>query len=489
MNSMTTRVRFAPSPTGGLHFGSARTALYNFLYAKKHGGEFLLRIEDTDKKNLTSNGQTIDDNIGSIIEDLRWLGIQYDDKPALQSERHSRHAEVANLLLDAGKAFRCYDSVKRDSKDAAHDEARSRDGVFKSPWRDRPSKAAPRNADADFVVRLKVPHEGTTIIDDRIKGKVTSPNTQIDDLILLRSDGSPTYTLSVVVDDYDSLITHIIRGDDHLTNTFRQQALYEACVSAKIFSAQRAKPAYAHIPMVLDEEGNRLSKRKGSRSIGEFRKQGFLPEALVNFLLRLGWGHKDLEILSMQQAIDLFDLEGLSSAPARISYARLEHLNAHYLRALQLEELQARLLLFRPEFAEEKYRARFFQGLEGLRQRATTLDDLVNLGKFYLESPLPLSDDKAQKVWEEAQRNLPPQALPNLSEKLAQTNDADWKADALAQTMRDAAQSLKLGFGDLAKPLRAVCTGRMDSPDLGEVLAVLGKKHTLERLEQALARH
>ena len=493
-DSMTIRVRFAPSPTGGLHLGGARTALYNFLYAKKHRGKFLVRFEDTDKKIPASNGQTIDsiieDNTRSIVEDLRWLGIEFDGEPVLQSARHDKHREVADQLLKAGKAFRCYDSVKRDSKDAAHKDAHNRGDVFKSPWRDRPAQDAPPNADANFVVRLKVPREGKTTIDDSVKGKVTSQNAQIDDFVLLRSDGSPTYMLSVVVDDYDSAITHIIRGDDHLTNTFRQQALYDACLDANIFSRQQAPPLYAHIPMVLDEAGNRLSKRKGSRSVGEFRKLGYLPEALANFLLRLGWGHKDLEILSLQQAIGLFDLEGLSAAPARISYARLEHLNAHYLRILPQEELQTRLQPFLPASADDKARSRFFHGLEGLRQRATTLVHLVELGGFYFAPPaLPLDDAKAKKTWEEAHHNLPPQALPRLSEKLAQTDDADWQADALSQTMREAAQSLSLRFGDLAKPLRAVCTGRMDSPDLSEVLAVLGKQQTLERLEQALSRH
>ena len=486
---MTIRVRFAPSPTGGLHLGGARTALYNFLYAKKHQGTFLIRIEDTNK-STPANKQNTDDNAKSIIQDLHWLGIEPDSTPTLQSQQRNRHEEVADLLLKAGKAFRCYDSIKHQgkdvAKDAAHKETQSRGETFKSPWRDRSPADAPPNA--SFVVRLKAPHEGETTINDSVKGKVTSQNTQIDDFILLRSDGSPTYMLSVVVDDYDSQITHIVRGDDHLTNTFRQQALYDACVDAGIFSAQQAKPAYAHIPMVLDEDGNKLSKRKGSLAIGEFRELGFLPEALTNFLLRLGWGHKDMEIISMQQAIDLFDLKGLSAAPARISYARLDHLNAHYLRTLPLEELQSRLQTFLPASADEKARHGFFQGLEGLRQRATTLRNLVERGEFYLQPPtLPLPDAKAQKAWDEAQRNLPPQALIQLGEKLAQTSDADWKADALAQTMRETAQSLSLGFGDLAKPLRAICTGRMDSPDLSEVLAVLGKQQTLERLQQALS--
>ncbi len=485
---MTTRVRFAPSPTGGLHLGGARTALYNFLYAKKHNGKFLLRIEDTDKKNPPSNGQTIDDNTESIVQDLQWLGIEWDGEHVLQSARHDKHTKVADQLLEAGKAYRCYDSVLRDSKDAARTEARNRGDVFKSPWREKSHKDAPRNADASSVVRLKVPHEGTTTLDDSVKGTITSPNAQIDDFVLLRSDGSPTYMLSVVVDDYDSNITHIVRGDDHLTNTFRQQALYNACLSANIFSTQQAKPAYAHIPMVLDEDGHKLSKRTGSSSIGEFRKQGFLPEALTNFLLRLGWGHKDLEIVSMPQAIELFDLKGLNAAPARVSYARLEHLNAHYLRTLPLDDLQARLQPFLPASADSDARRRFFQGLEGLRQRATTLQNLVALGSFYFEKPtLPLPDATARKVWDEALLNLPPQALTRLDENLAQTNDADWQAHALAQTMRQTAQSLSLGFADLAKPLRAVCTGRMDSPDISEVIAVLGKRQTLERLEQALA--
>ena len=484
---MSVRLRFAPSPTGGLHLGGARTALYNFLYAKKHNGKFLLRIEDTDKKNSPSDKKTVDDNTKSIVTDLQWLGIDSDGNPTIQSERHDRHAEVARHLLNADKAYRCYDSVVRDSKHAAHTAARNRGDVFKSPWREKSPKDAPHNADASFVVRLKVPHEGDISIDDSIKGKVTSQNTQIDDFVLLRSDGSPTYMLSVVVDDYDAAITHIVRGDDHLTNTFRQQALYNACLEANIFSSQQPQPAYAHIPMVLDEDGNKLSKRKGAPAIGDFRQQGFLPEALTNFLLRLGWGHKDTEILSMQQAIQLFDLEGLNAAPARIDSARLHHLNAHYLRTLPLEELQTRLKPFLPPSANEQAVSRFFQGIEGLRQRATTLKNLVALGSFYFEKPtLPLPDTRAQKVWDDARSNLPSQALARLVENFAQTNDANWKADTLAQTMRTTAQTLSLGFGDLAKPLRAVCTGRMDSPDLSEVLAVLGKQQTLQRLEQAL---
>ncbi len=489
---MTIITRFAPSPTGDLHIGGARTALYNFLYARKLGGKFLVRVEDTDKKHKLCNGGNVDDNVRSILAELNWLGIESDEAATLQSANYARHKDVVERLLAQGQAYYCYDSVARADRDSvvyARQAAGKKNNVFRSAWRDKDKKGATQSTHKDVapVVRLKVPLEGSITIDDSVKGEVTLSHDQIDDFVLLRSDGSPTYMLSVVVDDYDQRITHIIRGDDHFTNSFRQRALYRACCVAGIFDSapKRAEPACAHIPLVLDENGDKLSKRKGARSIGSFRDDGILPEALVNFILRLGWGHGDGEIFSQSDAIRLFDLTGLNHSAARISYSRLESLNGHYLRNLPLADLQQRLEPFLPHGTDATQRARFLKGAEGLRKRAKSLRDIVSLGDFYFRAPsMPLADPQAREVLASSDRDVS-SVLLQLRDSFASLHDSCWDSASITDLLRSTASSDGLGFAAVARPVRALCAGRMDSPDLSEVLAILGKDETLARLKNS----
>ena len=480
---MNVRTRFAPSPSGGLHIGGARTALYNFLYAHRFAGNFFVRIEDTNKQALSADGVDFAQITESILADLAWLGIESDEPVTLQSTHYARHKDVAEGLIAQGCAYYCYASVASADRDKAI-EARKKDVVFRSIWRDENTPSAPQGVEP--VVRLKVPQNGSITIEDSVKGKVTLPCEQIDDFVLLRSDGSPTYMLSVVVDDYDKHITHIIRGDDHFTNSFRQRALYRACCAAGIFEplSRRAEPACVHIPLVLDENGDKLSKRKGARSIGSFREAGILPEALVNFILRLGWGHGDKEIFSQAEAISLFDLKGLSRSAARISYSRLESLNGSYLRELPLADLQQRLVPFLPHGIDAAQRARFCQGVDGLRKRAKSLRDIVSLGDFYFSAPsLPLADPQAQGVLSSSARDVS-SFLPHLRASFASLEDNSWDSASITDLLRSTASNEGLGFAAVARPVRALCAGRMDSPDLGEVLAILGKDETLARLER-----
>lgn len=501
--------RFAPSPSGGLHIGGARTALYNFLYAKRQGGKFLVRLEDTNKDASFAGSGSVEVNIASILDDLRWLGITSDGAASLQSESIARHVAIAHRLVEKGQAYYCYASVARVDKASVVMASKARStkasangkagagacGVFRSPWRDfaGDSSSGKRSALVDAppegvcpVVRLKVPLAGSITISDAVKGEVTLPHEQIDDFVLLRSDGTPTYMLSVVADDYASGITHIIRGDDHFTNSFRQRALYRACCAAGIFSSTRAEPNCAHIPLVLDEDGGKLSKRKGSRSIGSFRDAGVLPEALVNFILRLGWGKGDLEIFSLADAQNLFDLDGLSRATARISYARLDNLNGFYLRELDLADLQSRLTPFLPSDASELARARFLKGVEGLRKRATSLQDIVSLGDFYFAAPsLPLRDSKALAALQPSSAGESGDIYVNLQRlraSFASIPSSDWHGDKITSAIRAVASAEGLGFGAVARPVRALCAGRMDSPDLGEILGILGRDETISRI-------
>ena len=480
---MTIITRFAPSPTGALHIGGARTALYNFLYARKCGGKFLVRIEDTNKQAGEPSGVDFTQIGESILADLSWLGIKSDEPAMLQSDHQARHKEVADRLIAKGQAYYCYDSVARVDRDKAI-AARKDNIVFRSSWRDKVAPLQSAHNGDKAVVRLKVPQEGSITIEDSVKGKVTLPHDQIDDFVLLRSDGSPTYMLSVVVDDYDAGITHIIRGDDHFTNSFRQRALYRACCAAGIFDDTISEPFCAHIPLVLDEKGEKLSKRKGARSIGSFRAEGILSEALVNFILRLGWGHGDKEIFSQSDAIDLFDLEGLSHGAARVSYSRLHSLNGHYLRELPLADLQRRLEDFLPRDIDSIERTRFLKGVDGLRKRAKSLRDIVSLGDFYLRAPsIPLSDPQAQGVLSSSEQDVS-SLLLSLRGSFALLQDNRWDSASITDLLRSTASSEGLGFAAVARPVRALCAGRMDSPDLSEVLAILGKDETLARLER-----
>src|SRR5579863_249850 len=325
---MTVRVRFAPSPTGPLHIGSARTALFNYLFARHHGGEFLLRIEDTDRERST------DASMRGILESLDWLGLPRDGQTVFQSTRLARHVEVAHALLATGHAYYCYCTPEELEKERERARAEGRVWRYDGRWRDRDPATAPPGVKP--VIRLKAPREGDTVVHDLVQGSVRVANSELDDMIILRSDGVPVYNHSVVVDDHDMAITHVIRGDDHLTNTFRQVQIYQAM--------GWELPRFAHLPLIHGADGAKLSKRHGAVSVLEFREQGYLPEALCNYLLRLGWAHGDLEIISREQAVRLFDLDGVGRAPSRMDYARLTHLNGVYLRAADDDRLSREVL-------------------------------------------------------------------------------------------------------------------------------------------------
>jgi glutamyl-tRNA synthetase len=457
------RVRFAPSPTGMLHIGSARTALFNYLFARHHGGEFLLRIEDTDRERSTEVA------LKGILEGLKWLGISPDQPPLLQSDRLARHAAVAQEMLASGDAYFCYCTPEelRDMRERALAEGRS--PRYDGRWRDRdPAEAPPGVTPA---IRLKAPRNGETVVEDLVQGMVRVSNVELDDMIILRGDGSPTYNHSVVVDDHDLEITHVIRGDDHLTNTFRQVQIYQAM--------GWELPRFAHIPMIHGADGTKLSKRHGAVSVLEFRTEGYLPEALNNYLLRLGWGHGDAEVIDRETAVHLFDLDGVGRSPARMDYARLTSLNGHYIRhaddARLAHDVLERLLQ-RPGLvlgAEAAQRIRTL--MPALKERAKTLVDLADAAAF-LARPLPLPmEPKAASLLTPETRGM----LHDLAALLAVT---DFMPEALDAALRTFAEARGRKLGQVAQPLRAALTGSTASPGIDLTLAALGRQETLARL-------
>ena len=465
---MTIVTRFAPSPTGFLHIGGARTALFNWLFSRHHGGRFLLRIEDTDRKRSTTEA------IDAILGGLRWLELNWDGDEIYQSHGVERHQAAANELLKAGKAYHCYCTPEelQEMRDAARSEGRSI--RYDGRWRDRDPSDAP--AGVAPVVRLKSPLEGETIIDDQVQGPVRVANAQLDDMILLRSDGTPTYMHSVVVDDHDMGITHIIRGDDHLTNAARQTQLFKA------FGWDI--PSFAHIPLIHGSDGQKLSKRHGALGVEAYREMGYLPEALRNYLLRLGWSHGDEEIISTQQAIEWFGLTEIGRSPSRMDFAKLESVNAHYIRQSTPESLVD--LMAQPisevtgESLNEDSRNRIIAGMEGLRQRAKTMNELVDSSLIYVRRPqFPLSNAKAARMLEGQGSELVKEAANTLS------GVENWTLDTIESAIRSVAEAKDLGFGKVAQPLRAALTGSNVSPSIFEVMAALGKNETLERLQAA----
>jgi glutamyl-tRNA synthetase len=462
---MTVTVRFAPSPTGFLHIGGARTALFNWLYARHHGGKYLLRIEDTDRQRSTEAA------IGAILDGLRWLGLDWDEPPVFQFSRASRHAEVAHSLLDRGHAYFCFATPEELEEMRAKAKAEGRPIRYDGRWRDRDPAEAP--AGVKPVIRLKAPLDGETVIEDLVQGRVAVANAQLDDMVLLRADGTPTYMLSVVVDDHDMGITHVIRGDDHLTNAFRQTQLYRA--------QGWAPPEFAHIPLIHGPDGAKLSKRHGALGVDAYRDMGYLPEALRNYLLRLGWAHGDEEIISTEQAIQWFDLDAVGRSPARFDFDKLNNLNAHYIRATddaRLVELIAPRLesvLARSLSDSEKERLR--RGMPGLKQRAKTLVELADSARFYVERKPP--DAKAEKV-------LTPEARARLGRmRISLEATADWSSAALESTVRSFADQEGVKLGDVAQPLRVALAGSTVSPPIFEVMVVLGRDETLERTTSA----
>ncbi|EKE75276.1 MULTISPECIES: glutamate--tRNA ligase [Oceanibaculum] len=465
---MTVVTRFAPSPTGFLHIGGGRTALFNWLYARHTGGKFLLRIEDTDRARSTEEA------VGAIFEGLKWLGLDWDGEAVMQFARAGRHAEVAHALLAQGKAYRCYATPEELEAMREQAKAEGRPVRYDGRWRDRPESEAP--AGVKPVIRLKAPQSGQTVIQDLVQGEVTVANEQLDDFVLLRGDGTPTYMLSVVVDDHDMGITHVIRGDDHLNNAFRQTQLYQAM--------GWDVPVFAHIPLIHGPDGAKLSKRHGALGVEAYRDMGFLPEAMRNYLLRLGWGHGDEEIIPTEKAIEWFDLDAVGRSPSRFDMAKLENLNAHYLR----EADDARLVaLIQPLLAErlgqpvdDAGKALLTAGMPGLKPRAKTLVDLADSALFYVRPlPLPFTDKAAALLTDEAR-----QVLAKLATALE--GQADWSEAALEERVRSFAETETLKLGAVAQPLRAALTGSTMSPGIFDVLAVLGRDAAIARIRAAV---
>ena len=465
---MTVRARFAPSPTGLLHIGSARTALFNYLFARHHGGEFLLRVEDTDRARSTDAATQV------ILDGLDWLGLTRDGQTVFQSTRAARHAEVAHEMLATGHAYRCY--CTQDELKAMREQAlaEGRAPRYNGRWRDRDPAEAPPGVQP--AIRLKAPRDGDTVVEDLVQGTVRVANAELDDMIILRSDGSPMYNHSVVVDDHDMAITHVIRGDDHLTNTFRQVQVYQAM--------GWDLPRFAHIPLIHGADGAKLSKRHGAVSVLEFREQGYLPEALCNYLLRLGWGHGDSEIISRDEAISLFDLDGVGRAASRMDYAKLTHLNGVYLRQADDDRLTHEILqrlAHRPDLSLGAIAAHRIRALmPGLKDRAKTLVELSDNTAFLARTiPLPFEPKAAAMLTPEAKL-----ALREVSQLLGST---DFSSSALDAALRAYAEKSNRKLGQVAQPLRAALTGSTTSPGIDATLAALGRDEALARIAAAAA--
>jgi glutamyl-tRNA synthetase len=455
--------RFAPSPTGSLHIGGARTALFNWLYARHTGGKFLLRVEDTDRERSTP------DAVQAIFDGLGWLGLESDAPAVFQFARAERHRQAVQMLLERGRAYRCYMSV--EELDAERVKARAEGRAIRSVWRDREED----RSNQPHVVRFKGPVEGETVVDDLVKGPVRFHNKELDDLVLLRTDGGPTYNLAVVVDDADMGVTHVIRGDDHLNNAARQSLIYEAL--------ELKKPAFAHIPLIHGPDGAKLSKRHGAQAVAEFADMGYLPEAMRNYLARLGWGHGDDEIFSDEQAIAWFDVADVVRAPARLDWAKLNHVNSHYIRRAddgRLAELVAQIHATRGATHNGDPLLRLQAVIPLVKEGAKTLLELADLTLFALKvRPLAL-DDKTLGLLTDETRDR----LARLTEKLDKTSD--WSVSGLEQTLKDFAAGEGVGLGKFGPALRGVLSGGVTAPDLASALAGLGKEESLGRLNDAL---
>ncbi|MEZ5773865.1 MAG: glutamate--tRNA ligase [Hyphomicrobiaceae bacterium] len=461
--------RFAPSPTGFLHIGGARTALFNWLYARSRGGRYLLRIEDTDRERSTEAA------VDAILDGLTWLGLEADEPPVYQFQRAARHREIAEALLSKGAAYRCYCTPAELEAMRETARAEGRPPVYDGTWRDRDAGEAP--AGVKPAIRLKAPREGETVIEDAVQGRVVFANKDLDDLIILRSDGTPTYNLSVVVDDHDMGVTHVIRGDDHLTNAARQSQIYLAM--------GWERPVFAHVPLIHGPDGAKLSKRHGALGVDAYREMGYLPAALRNYLVRLGWSHGDQEIFSSEELVRHFDLPQIGRSASRFDFAKLENLNGHYIRATPDAELIGHLkaMLAASEAGRARAAAlspadwsRLAAAMPGLKERARTLVALLD-GAAYLFAVRPLAiDPAAAKLLTPDARQVLKAALPVLEAV------GDWQAASLEAALKAHAEAAGLKLGKLAQPLRAALTGRTTSPGIFDVLAVLGREEALGRI-------
>ena len=473
---MTVVTRFPPSPTGFLHIGSARTALFNWLYARHHNGVFLLRIEDTDKARSTQAA------IDAIVDGMKWLGLNWDNNQELylQSKHIARHTEIALEMLANGNAYKCYCSQQELEEMRSHQKANGLPMRYDGRWRDRDASDAP--AGAPFVVRLKAPQTGETVVKDHVRGEVTVQNSQLDDMVLLRSDGSPTYMLSVVVDDHDMGVNHVIRGDDHFTNTFRQIQILKAM--------NWPVPEYAHIPLIHGSDGQKMSKRHGALGVDEYRKMGYLPDAVRNYLLRLGWSHGDDEVISTQQAIEWFNLEHIVSSPAKFDYVKLDSVNSHYMREMDDTKLSRAVAGMMDDTALSRAAAgmindtalsRLVQGMPGLKQRAKNLKELADSALFYvLPRPLPLNDGAKKILTADAKAML--RLLRGVIDSVT-----DFSAYNIETAVKEYAIAQGKKLGDAAQPLRAALSGSNVSPPVFEVASILGKTETLARINDVLS--
>ena len=457
----TVVTRFAPSPTGFLHIGGARTALFNWLFARHHGGRFLLRIEDTDRARSTQPA------IDAILAGMRWLGLDWDGDAVFQFARADRHADVAHAMVAAGHAYRCYMTADEIAAQRAAAQAAKQPLRIRSPWRDRTD--AP--ADLPFVVRLRAPQEGATTIEDRVQGPVTVQNAELDDLVLLRSDGTPTYMLAVVVDDHDMGVTHVIRGDDHLSNAFRQLPIYTA--------NGWDVPVHAHIPLIHGSDGAKLSKRHGAVGIEAYRDElGILPEALGNYLLRLGWGHGDAEIIARDDAVKWFDLGSVGKSPSRFDLKKLENLNGHYIREADDARLAA---LVAERLGGDTDTALLAAAMPALKPRAANLVELTGATAFlFADRPLAIDEAAAPLLAGEA-----PAILSDLHAALDALDG--WDTEALEAAVRGVAEARGVKLGQAAQPLRAALTGRKTSPGIFDVLVLLGREESLGRIADRMA--
>lgn len=460
--------RFAPSPTGFLHIGGGRTALFNYLFAKHHKGKFLLRIEDTDEKRSTKEA------VNAIVEGMKWLGLTHDDQIIMQSHNLKRHQEVAYQMLERGSAYLCYTAI--EELDEMRKKAESKQEVFKfkSPWRD---KANSQSSSVKPVIRVKAPLDGETIIEDLVQGKVTVKNSELDDLVILRGDKTPTYMLAVVVDDYDMNITHIIRGDDHLTNAFRQSVIYKAM--------EWEIPKFAHIPLIHGSDGAKMSKRHGATGVEEYKNMGYLPEAIRNYLLRLGWSNGDQEIISDSQAIELFSLERVGKSPSRFDFAKLNNLNKHYLKQRSNQELFELAL---ENFKEDQdlyskfllNRIRVERAINFIKERSNTILEIVSLAKIYISDfTSPLNQEDSEKI---AHSKI---LLKEISTSLKQIES--WSCDEIKNSLAQFADQKLIKLKDFGPIIRIALTFSSSSPgNIVEVLELLGKGESLRRIEATI---
>ena len=457
--------RIAPSPTGYMHIGTARTALFNWLYARGRGGKFLLRIEDTDRERSTPEATE------AILRGMRWLGLDWDGDAVSQFERRDRHAEVAHEMLARGAAYKCFATQEEIEAFRNAAEAEKRSTLFQSPWRDADPASHP---DAPYVIRMKAPRTGETVIADRVQGRVTFQNDQLDDMVVLRSDGTPTYMLAVVVDDHDMGVTHVIRGDDHLNNAARQQMVYDA-MGWEI-------PVWAHIPLIFGPDGKKLSKRHGATGVEEYQAMGYPAAGMRNYLTRLGWAHGNEEFFTSEQAMEWFDLEGIGRAPARLDFKKLENLCGQHIAAANdaalLHEIEAYLAAAGLPALTDAQSGLLSRALYCVKDRAKTFPELIEKARFALTMrPVDIAGDAAE--------SLDPVSRGILKELTPRLQNASWTKDALEPILTETAATHGLGFGKLAAPLRAALAGRKVTPSVYDMMLVIGQEETIARLNDA----